>query len=155
MLLFHQIANDPIVEILHRCPVNAFPSVFLLLLLQHQLDEELLQFFVAVIDAELLEAVGLKDLKTINVQYTNDSVFAVQCGGGVGRRAEGLVDLLYDPREESFVDCLNPKTIACTCISKIKPEESTLELKRIINTAKNGKKIILIKKQYDFTMRKT
>jgi hypothetical protein len=36
-------------------PIDAFALVFLLLLFQHQFDEKLLQFLVAVIDAELFE----------------------------------------------------------------------------------------------------
>lgn len=38
-------------------PGDALPLVLLLLLLQHQLDEQLLQLLIAVVDAELLEAV--------------------------------------------------------------------------------------------------
>ena len=37
-------------------PGDALPLVLLLLLLQHQLDEQLLQLLVAVVDAELLKA---------------------------------------------------------------------------------------------------
>jgi len=36
-------------------PLDAFAHVLLLFLLQHDLDEQLLQFLVAVVDAELLE----------------------------------------------------------------------------------------------------
>ena len=39
-------------------PGDPLPLVLLLLLLQNQLDKELLQLLVAVIDAELLKAVG-------------------------------------------------------------------------------------------------
>ena len=42
----------------HGLPGDAFPLVFLLLLLQDELDEELLQLLITVIDAELLEAGG-------------------------------------------------------------------------------------------------
>lgn len=37
-------------------PGDAFSLIFLLLLLQHQLDEQLLQLFIAVVDAELFKA---------------------------------------------------------------------------------------------------
>ena len=43
-------------EVSHVRPLDSFPLVLLLLLLQDELDEELLQLLVAVIDAELLEA---------------------------------------------------------------------------------------------------
>ena len=42
-----------VVEIVNVHPLDALPLVLLLLLLQHQLDEQLLQLFVAVVDAEL------------------------------------------------------------------------------------------------------
>ena len=42
----------------HVFPRDALPLVLLLLLLQHQLNEELLQFLVAVVNAELLKATG-------------------------------------------------------------------------------------------------
>ena len=38
-------------------PLDAFPHVLLLLLLQHQLNEQLLQLLIAVVDTELLKAV--------------------------------------------------------------------------------------------------
>lgn len=40
----------------HMYPLNAFPHVFLLLLFQHQLNEQLLELLIAVVDAELLKA---------------------------------------------------------------------------------------------------
>ena len=39
----------------YMLPRDAFAFVFVLLLFENQFDEQLLQFFVAVIDAELLE----------------------------------------------------------------------------------------------------
>lgn len=37
-------------------PWDAFPLILFLFLLEHQLDEKLLQLFVTVIDAELFKA---------------------------------------------------------------------------------------------------
>lgn len=37
-------------------PGDALPLILLLLLLQHQLDEELLQLLITVVDAKLLKA---------------------------------------------------------------------------------------------------
>ena len=45
--------TDLIVEVLNVDPLDALAFVLLLLLLQHELDEELLQALVAVVDAEL------------------------------------------------------------------------------------------------------
>ena len=45
-------------------PWDALSLVLLLLLLQHQLDEQLLQLLVAVVDAELLEARDKQKQKT-------------------------------------------------------------------------------------------
>ena len=56
-------------------PLYILPLVFLLLLFEHELDEELLQFLVAIIDTDLLETVLLKDLEPVNVQDTDHSAF--------------------------------------------------------------------------------
>lgn len=55
-------------------PLNAFLVVLLLLLLENKFHEQLLKFFVAIIDAELFERVVVEDLKAVNVQHANDSV---------------------------------------------------------------------------------
>jgi len=57
-----------------------------LLRLQSELDEDLLEFLVDEIDAKLLEAVALEDLKSVNVQ--NAYVVAGDLGG------HGAVDSL-------------------------------------------------------------
>lgn len=62
MPLFNEVTNDNVVEVLHGLPLDALAQVLFLLLLQRQLDEQLLQFLVAEVDAELLEAGIWKDL---------------------------------------------------------------------------------------------
>ena len=56
MLFLHQIADDAVVEVLHRDPLDAFSLILFLLLFQDQLNEQLLKFLIAVVDAELLKA---------------------------------------------------------------------------------------------------
>lgn len=51
---------------------DSFRSVFLLLLFEGELDEELLEFLVAVVDAKLLETVPLKNLKSVNIEKTDE-----------------------------------------------------------------------------------
>ena len=58
-------------------PFDALSHVLFLLLLQHQLDEQLLQLLVTVIDAELFETVVLKNLKPVNVQNTDDGTLSM------------------------------------------------------------------------------
>ena len=74
-------------------------------------DEELLQLLVAVVDAELLEAVVVEDLESVDVQYSDDGVF-----GAVPLTVlpylDGRVHLLDDPGEESLVDSL-PSQVRC------------------------------------------
>lgn len=53
MRCFDQVANDLIIKILNVGPSDAFSLIFLLFLFQHKFDEKLLQFFVAVVDAEI------------------------------------------------------------------------------------------------------
>ena len=53
MRLVDQLADNFVVEVFHVDPFDAFLSVLLLLLFQNQLNEELLKFFVTVVDAKL------------------------------------------------------------------------------------------------------
>ena len=69
--LVYQLADDHVVEVVYVLPLDALPLVLLLLLLQHQLDEDLLQLLVAVVDAELLETVLAEDLETVYVKDAN------------------------------------------------------------------------------------
>jgi len=51
-----------------------------LLGLEGQLNKQLLQLFVAIVDAKLLKAVGLEDLKAVNVEHADHGdVLAVFC----------------------------------------------------------------------------
>jgi hypothetical protein len=50
---------------------QVFVVVFFLFLSERQIDEDLLQSFVDVVDAELFEAVGFEDFKAVNVEHTN------------------------------------------------------------------------------------
>ena len=69
--LVDQVADDHVVEVVDVLPLDPLPLVLLLLLLQHQLDEQLLELLVAVVDAELLKTVLPKDLKAVDVKNSN------------------------------------------------------------------------------------
>ena len=69
--LVDRLADDHVVEVVDVLPLDSLPLVLLLLLLQHQLDEQLLQLLVAVVDAELLKTVLPKDLKAVDVKNSN------------------------------------------------------------------------------------
>jgi hypothetical protein len=58
--LLNEIADDLVVEVFDFRPLNPLANIFLLLGLESQLDENLLQFFVDIIDAELFEGVFLE-----------------------------------------------------------------------------------------------
>ena len=53
--LFNKVAHDLVVEVLDRRPLDLLPNVLLLFGLERELNEDLLQFLVDVIDAQLLE----------------------------------------------------------------------------------------------------
>ena len=55
-----QITNDFVVEIVDGGPFNLLPDVLLLLSLEGQLDEDLLEFFVDVVDTQLFKRVILQ-----------------------------------------------------------------------------------------------
>ena len=61
-----QVTNDAIIEVLHSDPFDAFSLILFLFLLQYQHYKELLQFLIAVVDAELLKAVQIKTEMRVN-----------------------------------------------------------------------------------------
>ena len=52
---------------------DSLPLVLFLFGLESQFNEELLQFLVTVVDAELFEAVDSKDLEPVDVQETHQA----------------------------------------------------------------------------------
>jgi hypothetical protein len=58
--LLNEIADNLVVEVFDFCPLDSLTNIFLLLGLESQLDENLLQFFVDVVDAELFETIFLE-----------------------------------------------------------------------------------------------
>lgn len=58
--LLDEIADDLVVEVFDFRPLNLLTNIFLLLGLESQLNENLLQLFVDIIDAELFEGVFLE-----------------------------------------------------------------------------------------------
>ena len=91
-----------VVEVVHVDPLDPLPLVLLLLLLEHQLDEELLQVLVAVVDAELLEGVVVEDLEAVDVEDADHRRVAVVAGLGRDRRVDGRVHVAHDPRKGIF-----------------------------------------------------
>lgn len=63
ILLFDQVAHDLVVEEFNGSPLNALLHIFLLFQFECQLNEDLLQFFVYIVDTELFETVFLKKKK--------------------------------------------------------------------------------------------
>ena len=58
--LLNKVADDLVIEILDLRPLDLFTDIFFLLGLQGQFDEDLLQLFIDVVDAELLEGIFLE-----------------------------------------------------------------------------------------------
>lgn len=54
---------------------NALPLIFLLFRFQCQFNEQLLQFLITVVDAELFEAIDTKYFKAIDIQETHKAAF--------------------------------------------------------------------------------
>ena len=89
-------------------PLDLLSDIFLLFRLEGELDEDLLELFVDVIDAQLLKAIVVKDLKaagmsahgesghSLDIEDSNDIV-------GVRLRLHGHVDTADDPLEEVVV----------------------------------------------------
>ena len=93
-LLLNQLANNLVVEVLDWCPLNLLLSIFFLLSLQSQLNENLLKLLIDVVDAKLLERVALEDLKSIDIENTDtmlDSLASFQ------RDIDALGNLIEQP----------------------------------------------------------
>ena len=56
MALLNHVADDFVVEVLNVFPLDPLFAIFVLLRFQCQLNEKLLKFLVAVINAKLLKA---------------------------------------------------------------------------------------------------
>lgn len=81
-VLVDHLANEGVVKEGNIDPLDALVLVLLLLLFKHYLDEQLLEFLVAIVDAELLKAVYAKHFKPVDVQHTDD------CLDGVWRKVD-------------------------------------------------------------------
>merc|ERR1719394_740179 len=78
----------------HHFPLDALPDVLLLLQHKHVVVEELLQLLITKVDTNLLKSVKLKDLKTSNIQDTNEVDLL---HGGIN---QGSVTEVNKPKEE-------------------------------------------------------
>ena len=56
---FDEVAYNLVIEIFDRSPFNLFPNIFFLFGFEGQFDKNLLQLFIDIVDAELLERVVL------------------------------------------------------------------------------------------------
>jgi len=79
--------------------------------------EELLQLLVAIVDAELFEAIRIKDLKAIDVKYSNDRV---ESRLGLATSEEySTIYTGYDPGEKTIIDGLGQRIFAILCLCGI------------------------------------
>lgn len=67
-------------------------------------DEQLLQFFVTVIDAKLFEAIDVKDLEAVDVKNSDDGSVAFVNVARVD--VYFVIDPRHNPTEQSLVDGL-------------------------------------------------
>ena len=70
-LVFNQRAYHLVIKVFDRRPLDLLASIFVLFSLQGQLDEDLLEFLINIINAELFERVLLEDFETIDIQNSN------------------------------------------------------------------------------------
>mmetsp|Transcript_5177 Transcript_5177/g.15831 ORF Transcript_5177/g.15831 Transcript_5177/m.15831 type:complete len:671 (-) Transcript_5177:136-2148(-) len=101
-LALDEIAADLVVEELDRLPLDLLASVLVLLLLQGEVDEDLLQLLVNVVDTQLLKAVVLKDLETVDVQHTHGGEVLLLC-------EQVVVDATHNVVEQTAVERLGER----------------------------------------------
>ena len=76
-----------IIEEVHWGPLDTLPEVFFLFTPESELNEELLKFFVAVVDAKLLDAILLENLEAVYIEEAH------QCFLVWILRSQGVIDL--------------------------------------------------------------
>ena len=88
-LALDQLAHSQVVEEVNLLPLDPLLLILLLLRLQSQFNEDLLQFLVDKVDAELFEAVLLKNLKAVNIKNSN-----IEEAGGLACVLHCLINFL-------------------------------------------------------------
>ncbi|SRR6266702_2296924 len=97
--LLNKVADDLVIEVFDLCPLDLLTDIFFLFSLQSQLDEDLLQLFVDVVDAELLERIFLECQFSVasrsnllalprRSQIRKYPAMCLECGAQVKERAE-------------------------------------------------------------------
>lgn len=69
-------------------------------------NKQLLQLFIAVIDAKLLKAIVFKNFKSVNIQYTNQSTFILVSQISIVY-SNGSVNFVNNPRKQSVINSLS------------------------------------------------
>ena len=87
-------------------PLNSFSLVFLLFLFQHQFNKQLLKFLITVIDAKLLKAVVVKDLKAIDIKHSNHWTLSMSHFIAQFSR---IINPSYNPCEKTIIHGLKEK----------------------------------------------
>ena len=88
-LALDQLAHSQVVEEVNLLPLDPLLLILLLLRLQSQFNEDLLQFLVDKVDAELFEAVLLKNLKAVNIKNSD-----IEEAGGLACVLHCLINFL-------------------------------------------------------------
>ena len=103
-------------------------------------DEELLEFLVAVVDAELLEAVVVEDLEAVDVEDADDGVLGA-VPPAVLLHLDGGVHLLDDPGEQALVDGLRAEVSQSGQLDD--PREHDSQLTRQVRSGHVGQSWII------------
>ena len=88
-LALDQLAHSQVVEEVNLLPLDPLLLILLLLRLQSQFNEDLLKFLVDKVDAELFEAVLLKNLKAVNIKNSD-----IEEAGGLACVLHCLINFL-------------------------------------------------------------
>mmetsp|Transcript_32082 Transcript_32082/g.51876 ORF Transcript_32082/g.51876 Transcript_32082/m.51876 type:complete len:232 (-) Transcript_32082:627-1322(-) len=100
--LLNQIQDGLVVDERHVIHADILVAIHFLLQFEHCEIEQLLQFFVAKINAQLLQRIALKNLKAKNIEQTNRFIHG-------GFRFHRLVDLDDEPVKQFAVHKLDQR----------------------------------------------
>ena len=110
VLTFDQFTDNLVVKERNGGPLDTFVDVFLLFQSKSEFDEDLLEFFVDVVDTELFETVFIEHFESIDIQDSNDKIGLVD---------EGFVDSLHEPTEHFVIEGFSQRVTSSACLHLI------------------------------------
>eukprot|EP01083_Nonionella_stella_P291265 991163_1 len=101
MFCLDEITHDFVVEIVHLNPSDSLLTVLVLLFLKSDFDENMLEFFIHVVDVKLLERVVLEDFKAVDIEHSDAQSCIIILATLPALRVDDVAVSRQDPAEDA------------------------------------------------------